>query len=158
MLGMRDITLLCINICAVILEITTDTGHEPILCWVLTTIYQLTINQDWDEWMETCGATMPHLHFHFYLFIDRIWALLSQGETEFSSINVVTGNHLNGDLNLYHHLKAIQVLKAIIDQVSLAQSQGTLIQVQASNIRKYCPLAAVSTIRPKLACPPGTLL
>ena len=75
------------------------------------TISQLTINRDWDKWMETCGATMPHLHFYFYLFIDRIWALLARGATEFNNINVVTENFPIGDLNLAHHIKAINVLK-----------------------------------------------
>ena len=83
--SMGYITSLCINICAVILAVTLYTGPEPLIRQILTTIYQLTINQDWDKWMETCGATIPHLHFHFYLFIDRIWAILDQGATEFNN-------------------------------------------------------------------------
>ena len=134
--SMWDITSLCINICAVISAITSDKRPKPILRQVLTTISQLTTNQDWAKWMETCGTAMPHLHFHFYLFIDRIWALLSGGATEFNNINAVTGNCPIRDLNLAHHLKAIQVLRALINQVSLAQYQGAPILVQASNIRK----------------------
>ena len=134
--SMWDITSLCINICAVISAITSDKRFKPILRQVLTTISQLTTNQDWAKWMETCGTAMPHLHFHFYLFIDRIWALLSGGATEFNNINAFTGNCPIRDLNLAHHLKAIQVLRALINQVSLAQYQGAPILVQASNIRK----------------------
>ena len=107
---MRDITSLCINICAVLFAIISSTGPEPILQTIMTTIFQLTLNQDWDNWIKSCGGQMPHLHFHFYLFIDRIWALLATGATNFSNINVVSGNRPMGDLNLTHHAKAIKVL------------------------------------------------
>ena len=66
---------------------------------------------------------MPQLHFHFYLFIDRIWALFAQGETEFKNINVFSRNYPINDFNLAHDLKKIHVLKALVDQVALAQSQ-----------------------------------
>jgi hypothetical protein len=92
---------------------------------------------------------MPHLHFHFYSFIDRIWALLAQGASEFNNINVVTGNCPIGDLNLAHHIKAINVLKALVDQVTLAQSHGSPILVQVLITSKYCPLAAISSQWPK---------
>ena len=89
--------------------------------------------------MESCGAQMPNLHFHFYSFINRIWVLLAQGATDFNNTNVVMGNCPINDLNLTHHSKSIQVFKALLDQVSLAQSQGSLILVQASIVTKYCP-------------------
>ena len=156
MVSMWDITSLCINICAVILTITTDMGPKPIFHWVLITISQITINQDWDKWMETCGIAMPHLHFHFYSFIDRIWALLAQGATEFNNINVVTGNHPISDLNLAHHIKEMNFLKALVDQVTLAQYHGSSILVQAFITSKYCPLAVYSIIWPKLTIPKST--
>ena len=96
---------------------------------------------------------MPHLHFHIFSFIDRIWDLLATGATEFSNINVVSGNRLIGDLNLTHHKKAIQVLWALVEQITLHQSQGTPIMVQASVTSKYCPMSAISTHRPKPAVP-----
>ncbi len=84
MISMRDITSLCINICTVISVITSDTGPEPIVKTVMSAIVQVTISRDWDEWMDTCGAAMPYLHFHFYSFIDRIFNLLAEGTTEFN--------------------------------------------------------------------------
>ena len=103
---------------------------------------------------------MPHLHLHIYSFIDRIWALLATGATDFSNINVVSGNRPIGDLNLTHHAKAIKVLKALVDQVTLHQSQGTPILVQASITSKFCPLAATYPLFPKpmtpAANPPDT--
>ena len=118
--SMRNNTLLCINICAVISAITSDKEPKPILRQVLSTIAQLTINRDWEKWMESCGTQMPNPHFHFYSFIDRIWALLAQGATNANNTNVVMGNFPITDLNLTHHTKAIHVLKALLDQVSLA--------------------------------------
>ena len=72
MKSMRDITLLCINICAIILAITSYVGPDPILKTIMSAIIQLTINCNWDEWIETCRASIPHLHFHFYSFVDRM--------------------------------------------------------------------------------------
>ena len=96
---------------------------------------------------------MPHLHFYFYLLIDRIWALLATGANDFSNINVVSGNQPIGDLNLTHHAKAIKVLKALVDQITLHQSQGTPILVQATITSKYCPMAATYPLFPKPAVP-----
>ena len=62
---------------------------------------------------------MPHLHFHIFLFIDRIWALLATVAAEFSNINVVSGNRPIGDLNITHHKKAVQVLRALVKQITL---------------------------------------
>ncbi len=99
MISMRDITSLCINICTVISAFTSDTGPEPIIKTVMSAIVQVTINRDWDEWMDTCGAAMPYLHFHFYSFIDRIFNLLAEGATEFNNINMVTSSRPISDLN-----------------------------------------------------------
>ena len=96
---------------------------------------------------------MPHLHFHFFSLIDRIWALLATSATEFSNINVVSGNRPIGDLNLTHHKKAAGFLQALVDQIALHQSQGTPIMVQASVTVKYCPMAAINTHCPKTATP-----
>ena len=75
---------------------------------------------------------MPHLHFYFYSFIDRIWALLATGATNFSNMKVISGNWPIGDLNLTHLAKAITFLQALVNQITLHQSQGTPILVQAS--------------------------
>jgi len=103
---------------------------------------------------------MPHLHLHFYLFINRIWDLLATGATKFSNTNVVSGNRTITDLNLTHHTKAIRVLKALVDHITLHQSQGTPILVQASVATKYSPIAATYPIFPKpntpAANPPDT--
>ena len=47
--NIRDITSLCINICAVISAITSDLSPEPILCTIMTTISQLPLNRDWND-------------------------------------------------------------------------------------------------------------
>ena len=126
----------------------------------MTTIYKPTLNQDWDNWITACGSQMPHLYLHFYSFIDRILALLATGSTDFSNTNVVSGKRTITDLNMNHHGKAIVVLKALVDQVTLHQSQGTPILVQASIATKYSPLAANYPIFPKpntpAANPPDT--
>jgi hypothetical protein len=147
--NMRDITSLCINVCAIISAITSDTAPEPILHTIMTAIYKITLTRDWDEWIVACGGQMPHLHLHIYSFIDRIWALLATGATEFSNTNVVTGKRDIANLNLTHHVKAIRVLKALADQITLHQSQGTPIPVLSSITAKYSPFATTHPISPK---------
>jgi len=65
---------------------------------------------------------------------------------------VVSGNRPIGDLNLTHHTKAITVLQALVTQITLHQSQGTPILLQASITSKYCPMVAICPLLPK----PGT--
>ena len=154
--NMRDITSLCINVCATLSAVTSDTAPDPILKLVMKTIYNITLTRDWDNWILACGHQMPHLHLHFFSFIDRIWALISTGATEFGNTNVVSANKPVTDLNLAHHGKAIVVLKALVDQITLHQSQGTPILVQASVAAKYSPYAATYPIFPKANPPPGT--
>jgi hypothetical protein len=150
---MRDITSLCINVCAILSAITSDTAQDPILKLIMKTICNITLTRDWDNWLIACGSQMPNLHLHFYSFINRIWALLATGATEFSNTNVVSGNRPIADLNLTHHVKAIVVLKALVDQITLHQSQGTPILVQASVATKYSPFAATYPIFPKQNAP-----
>ena len=105
---------------------------------------KLTLNQDWDDWIEACNTQITQLHFHICSFIDRIWALLATSATKFSNVNVVSGNPPVGDLNLTHHQKAIQALWALVERISLHQSQETPIVVQASVTSKYCPMLDIS--------------
>ena len=52
-----------------------------------------------------------------------------------------------------HHKKAIKILQALVTQITLHQSQGTLILVQASITSKYCPMEATYPLFPKPATP-----
>jgi len=122
---------------------------------IMKTICNITLTRDWNDWITACGSQMPNLHLHFYSFIDRIWALIATGATEFSNTNVVSGNKPVTDVNLTHHVKAIVVLKALADQITLHQSQGTPILVQASVAMKYSPYAATYPIFPKANALPG---
>jgi hypothetical protein len=153
--NMRDITSLCINVCAILSAITFDTAPDPILKSIMKSICNITLTRDWDDWLIACGSQMPNLHLHFYSFIKRIWALLATRATEFSNTNVVIGNKLVTDLNLTHHGKAIVVLKALVDQIMLHQSQGTPILVKALVTTKYSPYEASYPIFPKQNALPG---
>ena len=59
----------------------------------------------------------------------------------FNNINVVTKSRPIGDMITTHYHRAIQVLKALINQVSIHQSQGTPIIFQAAVVTRYCPTA-----------------
>ena len=95
---------------------------------------------DRSMWWPDAPPTPP------LLFIHRIWSLLATRATDFSNTNVVSGNRPITDLNLTHHAKAIIVLKALVDQITLHQSKETPILEQASVASKYSPLAATYPI------------
>ncbi len=143
MSDMKYITSLCINMNAVLSAITLSTTPEPILKQLLTVIIELTINSDWEQWMELCAGGMPYLHFHFYLFIDTLWTHIADAATDFNNVNVVTESRPLTNLNLKPIFKALKVIKALCDQVTLAQFQGAPITVMALVIAKRSPQAAV---------------
>jgi hypothetical protein len=136
-LDMRDVTSLCINLMSVLHAFTSDTGPELILYQYLAKNVDLTINRVWDEWKEACGSEMPHIHLHIISFIKKIWSHVAGGEMDFNNTNVVTESRRIGELNLTHVTKAAQVMKGVVDQVTLAQSPGVLITVMASIVSKY---------------------
>ena len=63
--NMQEITSLCIKVCADLSATTSDTAPDPILRTIMTTISQLTLNRDWDDWIVACGDQMPHPRLAF---------------------------------------------------------------------------------------------
>ena len=76
--------------------------------------------------------SMPQLHSYFYSFINQMWNLLAKRAMEFNNINVVTKNRPITKLKLIYHQRSIQILKALLEQISLHRSQGTPIIIQAT--------------------------
>ena len=100
-------------------------------------------------WRSNASPTLPHIFVH-----QQDLGSPGYQQAEFSNINVVSGTRSIGDLNLTHHQKAIQVLRALAKQIALHQSQGTPIMLQDSVTSKYCPMLAIATHWPTTA-PPG---
>jgi hypothetical protein len=80
---------------------------------------------------------MPGLHWHLYVYVGRIFNLLSDFSKNFGNINVVTGGRPIADLDTRSLTKALRVVKAFITQFELAQSTNSPIPFCRSTIYKY---------------------
>jgi hypothetical protein len=80
---------------------------------------------------------MPGLHWHLYVYVERIFNLLADFSKNFGNVNVVTGGRPISELNNRSLTKALRVMKAFITQVDLAQSTNSPIVICRSNIYTY---------------------
>jgi hypothetical protein len=80
---------------------------------------------------------MPGLHWHFYVYVERIFNLLANFSKNFANINVVTGGRPIAELDTRSLTKALRVMKAFITQFDLAQSTNSPIAFCRSTIYKY---------------------
>jgi hypothetical protein len=94
-------------------------------------------SRDWVDWFAKNDGDMPGLHWHLYVYVERIFNLLADFLKNFGSVNVVTGGRLISDLDTRSLTKALRVMKAFITQVDLMQSTNLPIVICRSNIYKY---------------------
>jgi hypothetical protein len=79
---------------------------------------------------------MPSLHWHVYSFLERIFNLFAKFATDFGNVNVITGLRPLAELNTKLLVKALTVLKAFKDQLTLAQSTNSPIPILAATVSK----------------------
>jgi hypothetical protein len=94
---------------------------------------------------------MPGLHWHLYIFLERIFNLLADFLNNFTNINIVIMGHLISDLDSRSLTKALTVMKAFITQVELAQSTNMPIVICRGSIYKY----EVHPVNNMKVCPPN---
>ncbi len=80
---------------------------------------------------------MPSLHWHVYSFLEQIFNLFAMFATDFGNINVMTGSRPLAELNTKPLVKALMVLKAFKDQLTLAQSTNSPIPILAATVSKF---------------------
>ncbi len=80
---------------------------------------------------------MPGLHWHLYVYVERIFNLLANFSKNFGNVNVITGGHLITELGTRSLTKVLRVMKAFITQFDLAQSTNSPIAFCRSTIYKY---------------------
>jgi hypothetical protein len=80
---------------------------------------------------------MPSLHWHVYSFLEHIFNLFAKFATDFGNVNVMTGLHPLMELNTKPMVKALTVLKAFEDQLTLVQSTNSPIPILAATISKF---------------------
>ncbi len=80
---------------------------------------------------------MPSLHWHAYSFLERIFNHLAKFATDFGNVNVMFGSRPLTELNTNPLTKALTVLKALKDQLTLAQFTNSPITILAATVSKF---------------------
>jgi hypothetical protein len=93
-------------------------------------------SHDWVDWFAKNDGDMPGLHWHLYVYVERIFNLLDDFSKNFGNVNIVTRGRPISELNTRSLTKALRVIKAFITQVDLTQSTNLPILVCRSNIYK----------------------
>ena len=143
LLSVRDVTSLCININTIILAITSSTSPQPIIYQLLAKIIDLTVNCDYGEWENQCGSSMPNLHLKLFSYIDMMWVNIARAASDFRNVNVITELQPIANLDMSNYVRAVTVIKALVSEITIAQSQGAPLIVPRSIITKYFPTAAL---------------
>ncbi len=94
-------------------------------------------NPDFNAWYAANKGSMPSLHWHIYSFLECFFNLFAKFTTDFGNVNVMTGLHPLAELNTKLLVKALTVLKAFEDQLTLVQSTNSPIPILAATISKF---------------------
>jgi hypothetical protein len=137
MQDMGDFTSLCINSDTVVMGMFSLEGPQPLYPQFLLMFVKIVNSCDWVGWFTKNGGDMPGLHWHLYVYVERIFNLLADFLKNFGNVNVVTGGRPISELDTRSLTKALRVMKAFITQVNLAQSTNLPLVVCRSNICKY---------------------
>jgi hypothetical protein len=137
MVDMTNLSSLCINSDTIISAIVDSTGPQPLYCQILLKFINLLNNPDFDTWYAATKGSMPSLHWHVYSFLEHIFNLFAKFATDFGNVNIMTGSRPLTELNTKLLVKALTVLKAFEDQLTLTQSTNSLIPILAATISKF---------------------
>jgi hypothetical protein len=137
MVNMTDFSSLCINCNTIISAIVDSSGPLPLYQQILLKFINLINNPDFDTWYAANKASVPSLHWHVYSFLERIFNHLAKFATDFGNINLMSGSRPLTELNTNPLTKALTVLKALEDQLTLAQSTNSPITILAATVSKF---------------------
>jgi hypothetical protein len=94
MQDMGYFTSLCVNSDTVVMGMFFLEGPRPLYPQVLLVFVKIVNSRDWIDWFAKNGGDMPGLHWHLYVYVERIFNLLAGFSKNFGNINVVTGGRL----------------------------------------------------------------
>jgi hypothetical protein len=137
MQDMGDFTSFCINFDTVIMGMFSPKGTQPLFRQFLLLFIKIVNSRDWVDWFAKNGENMPGLHWHLYVYVERIFNLLADFSKNFGNVNVLTGGRLIAELDTRSLTKLLRVMKAFITQSDLAQSTNLPIAFCRSTIYKY---------------------
>ncbi len=137
MVDMTNFSSLCINCDTIISTIVNSTRPQPLYHQVLLKFINLLNNPDFDAWYAATKGSMPSLHWQVYSFLKQILNLFAKFATDFGNVNVMTGSCPLAELNTKPLVKALTVLKAFKDQLTLVQSTNSPISILAATVSKF---------------------
>jgi hypothetical protein len=137
MVDMTNFSSYCIYCNTIISAIVNSNGSQPLYCQILLKFVNLPNNPDFDTWYAATKGSMPSLHWHIYSFFERIFNLFAMFTMDFGNINVMTGLRPLAELNTKPLVKALMVMKAFKDQLTLAQSMNSPIPILAATVYKF---------------------
>jgi len=123
-----------INICTVMMVVTSDDSPKPLLHQIFLKIMTLTIDNNWEEYMITCGGLISNVHLLLLSYIDRIWVCFAMFALNFNNVNVVTENRPFEDLNLS---ETVAVFLALVEELKRAQAQGVPLIVPRQLVARF---------------------
>ncbi len=133
---MLDFSRLCINCNTVISAIVESDSHQPLYRQILLKFVALLNNPDFNKWYTANKGAMPHLHWHFYSFLEQISNLFAQFATDLNNMNVMSESCPLFELNTKPLHKALVTMKAFKDNLTLAQSMNCPIQILAASVSR----------------------
>jgi hypothetical protein len=137
MVNMTDFSSLCINCNTIISAIVHSSGPQPFYRQILLKFVNLMNNPDFNAWYAANKGSMPSPHWHVYSFLKHIFNLFTKFATDFGNANVLTELGPLAELNTKPLVKALTVLKAFVDQLTLAQSTNSPIPILAATVSKF---------------------
>ena len=150
MQDVEDFTSLCVNSDTVMMGMFSTEGPQPLYRQFLLIFVKTVNSRDWTDWFAKNSGNMPGLHWHLYIFLERIFNLLADFSKNFTNINVVTMGRPISELDTSSLTKALRVMKAFLTQVDLAQSTNTPVVFGRGSIYKY----EVNPVNDMKVCPP----
>jgi hypothetical protein len=126
-------------------------GPQPLYRQFLLIFVKTVNSRDWTDWFAKNSGIMPGLHWHLYIFLERIFNLLADFSKNFTKINIVTMGRPISELDTSSLTKASWVMKAFLTQVGLAQSTNTPVVFGRGSIYKY----EVNPVNNMKVCPPS---
>ncbi len=137
MQDMADFTSLCVNSYTVSMAMFSPEGPQPLYHQFLMMFITTVNNRDWVDWFAKNGGNMPNLHWHLYVFLERIFNELAGFAKDFGNINVISKEHPITNLDTRFLTRALRIMRAFIDQIKLAQSMNLPITICRDKIYKY---------------------
>jgi hypothetical protein len=137
MVDMTNFSSLYINWDTNISAILNSTGPQPLYCQILLKFINLVNKPNFDAWYAATKGSMPSLHWHIYSFFEQIFNLFAKFAMDFGNVSDMTGLRPMAELNTKPLVKALMVLKAFKDQLSLMQFTNSPIPIPAATVSKF---------------------